>query len=89
MADDSHAEVLEEFRAVTGANADRAKFYLESANWNIQVRLLRSSNKRMDAERSNSWIRRFVRMRKTASHINVWFVYGSVCVCLCVYTISQ
>lgn len=38
MSDDNHSEVLSEFTAVTGASEDRAKFYLESANWNLQVR---------------------------------------------------
>lgn len=37
MSDDNHSEILAEFTTVTGASEDRAKFYLESANWNIQV----------------------------------------------------
>lgn len=38
MADSDHTEILSEFRAVTNVAEDRAKFYLESANWNLQVR---------------------------------------------------
>lgn len=38
MSDSNHNEILSEFRAVTNVAEDRAKFYLESANWNLQVR---------------------------------------------------
>lgn len=38
MSDSDHTEILSEFRAVTNVAEDRAKFYLESANWNLQVR---------------------------------------------------
>lgn len=34
---DNQDETLSEFTNVTGIAADRAKFYLESANWNLQV----------------------------------------------------
>lgn len=37
MSDENHDEVLSEFTTVTGIATDRAKFYLESANWNLQV----------------------------------------------------
>lgn len=40
MADSDHTEILSEFRAVTNVAEDRAKFYLESANWNLQVRTI-------------------------------------------------
>ncbi|XP_072046051.1 NSFL1 cofactor p47-like [Amphiura filiformis] len=40
MADDSAQEgKIAEFSAVTGADSDRAKFFLESSNWQIQVAL--------------------------------------------------
>lgn len=38
MSDSLHDEILSDFRAVTNVAEDRAKFYLESANWNLQVR---------------------------------------------------
>lgn len=38
MSDSNHSEILSEFRAVTNVAEDRAKFYLESANWDLQVR---------------------------------------------------
>lgn len=34
---DNQDEMLSEFTSVTGIAADRAKFYLESTNWNLQV----------------------------------------------------
>lgn len=38
MSDTDHdTELLSEFTTVTGATDDRARFYLESANWNLQV----------------------------------------------------
>lgn len=37
MSDSNHDEILSEFTVVTGVSEDRAKFYLESANWNLQV----------------------------------------------------
>lgn len=37
MSDGNRDEILSEFTAVTGVAEDRAKFYLESANWNLQV----------------------------------------------------
>lgn len=36
MADADNG-MLSEFTTVTGVTEDRAKFYLESANWNLQV----------------------------------------------------
>lgn len=45
MSDSDHNELLLEFTTVTGANEDRAKFYLESANWNIQVLWKNQNNK--------------------------------------------
>lgn len=39
MSDSNHNEILSEFRAVTNVAEDRAKFYLESANWDLQVRI--------------------------------------------------
>lgn len=43
MSDSNHNEILSEFRAVTNVAEDRAKFYLESANWNLQVRTIYST----------------------------------------------
>lgn len=40
MSDSNQNEILSEFRAVTNVAEDRAKFYLESANWNLQVRTI-------------------------------------------------
>lgn len=37
MSDANQEETQSEFMAVTGVAKDRAKFYLESANWNLQV----------------------------------------------------
>ena len=37
MSDSNRDEILSDFTAVTGVAEDRAKFYLESANWNLQV----------------------------------------------------
>lgn len=37
MSDGNRDEILSEFTGVTGVAEDRAKFYLESANWNLQV----------------------------------------------------
>lgn len=37
MADGNQDELISQFTNVTGATADRAKFYLESANGNLQV----------------------------------------------------
>lgn len=86
MSDDSHAEVLEEFRAVTGANADRAKFYLESANWNIQVCGMgcwaQENNLSNETER---WQRRkrLSVLRKSASHTLLGVLCMRVRVCWC------
>lgn len=38
MSDTNHDEMLSEFTVVTGVTEERAKFYLESANWNLQVK---------------------------------------------------
>lgn len=42
MADNSQdqEEMVTQFSDVTGIAADRAKFYLEAANWTLQVRFL-------------------------------------------------
>lgn len=42
MADNSQDqdEMVTQFSDVTGVTSDRAKFYLEAANWTLQVRLL-------------------------------------------------
>lgn len=37
MADNSQREKIEQFTNLTGVEADRAKFYLESSGWNIEV----------------------------------------------------
>ncbi|KAI0226633.1 NSFL1 cofactor p47 [Lamellibrachia satsuma] len=37
MADASHDELIVQFTSVTGADAERAKFYLESAAWSLDV----------------------------------------------------
>lgn len=37
MSDGNQDEILSEFKTVTGINEDRAKFYLESTNWDLQV----------------------------------------------------
>ncbi len=37
MADTDHSELLAKFSNVTGADADRARFYLESAAWKLDV----------------------------------------------------
>ncbi|XP_031640210.1 NSFL1 cofactor p47 [Contarinia nasturtii] len=39
MSDSNQEETQSEFMTVTGVAADRAKFYLESANWNLQLAL--------------------------------------------------
>lgn len=41
MADNSQdqEEMVTQFSDVTGVAADRAKFYLEAANWTLQVRI--------------------------------------------------
>lgn len=39
MSDGNHDEVLSEFTGVTGVDKDRAKFYLESANWDLSVNI--------------------------------------------------
>lgn len=38
MSDD-HTALISQFAGVTGANADRSKFYLESANWKLDLAL--------------------------------------------------
>lgn len=38
MADSNHDELLSQFTDITGATAERATFFLESANWQLQVR---------------------------------------------------
>lgn len=45
MSDSDHNELLSEFTTITGTSEDRAKFYLESANWNLQVFQMNSNNK--------------------------------------------
>lgn len=37
MADDDQAKLLQQFREVTGVDEERAKFYLEAANWQLQA----------------------------------------------------
>ncbi|XP_061178194.1 NSFL1 cofactor p47-like [Saccostrea echinata] len=37
MADNSQREKIEQFTNLTGVDADRAKFYLESSGWNIEL----------------------------------------------------
>lgn len=37
MADASHSDLLAQFTGVTGVDAERAKFYLEAAAWNLDV----------------------------------------------------
>lgn len=37
MSDSNQDTILSEFTTVTGVTTDRAKFFLESANWNLQV----------------------------------------------------
>ncbi|XP_048779746.2 NSFL1 cofactor p47-like isoform X1 [Ostrea edulis] len=37
MADNSQREKIEQFTNLTGIDADRAKFYLESSGWNIEL----------------------------------------------------
>lgn len=39
MSDANHDEVLSEFTGVTGIDKERAKFYLESANWDLSVNI--------------------------------------------------
>lgn len=53
MSDSNHDEILSEFTAVTGSNEDRAKFYLESANWNLQVR--NTMNKCCNKKNASQW----------------------------------
>lgn len=35
--DESQADKISQFTGVTGVDADRAKFYLESAAWSVDV----------------------------------------------------
>ena len=37
----SHSELIAQFTCVTGVDAERAKFYLESAAWKLDVRVSR------------------------------------------------
>ena len=37
MADASHSELIARFTSVTGVDTDRAKFYLESSAWQLDV----------------------------------------------------
>ena len=37
MADAAHSELIAQFTGVTGVDTDRAKFFLESAGWNLDV----------------------------------------------------
>lgn len=39
MADTDRQEMITQFCDVTGEPAERAEFYLSSANWTLQVRL--------------------------------------------------
>ena len=39
MADASHDDLVVQFTSVTGADAERAKFYLESAAWSLDVNI--------------------------------------------------
>lgn len=39
MADNNHQELLSQFCDITGATTERATFFLESANWQLQVRM--------------------------------------------------
>lgn len=39
MADSNHDELLSQFTDITGTTAERATFFLESANWQLQVSL--------------------------------------------------
>ena len=39
MADASHSDLIAQFTGVTGVDAERAKFYLESAAWKLDVSL--------------------------------------------------
>ncbi len=39
MADASHDDLVVQFASVTGADAERAKFYLESAAWSLDVNI--------------------------------------------------
>ena len=38
MSDAEKSSLIAEFSAVTGVDADRARFYLESAQWKLDVR---------------------------------------------------
>lgn len=40
MADSDRQELITQFTDVTGVSADRAQFYLESANWTLQVHII-------------------------------------------------
>ena len=45
MADDSARESqIAEFSNVTGVDSDRAKFFLESSNWQLQVISLKQNS---------------------------------------------
>lgn len=39
MSNVNQDEILSEFTGVTGIAEDRAKFYLESANWDLSVNI--------------------------------------------------
>lgn len=37
MADNEREEMINQFTDVTGVTTDRARFYLEAANWTLQA----------------------------------------------------
>lgn len=39
MSDPDRQALITEFKEITGVADDRAKFYLESTNWTLQVQL--------------------------------------------------
>lgn len=37
MSDSNHDELISQFADITGTSTERATFFLESANWQLQV----------------------------------------------------
>lgn len=40
MSESKNEEAIASFRSITSADEERAKFYMESSNWNLDVSIL-------------------------------------------------
>lgn len=49
MADTNHDGLVSQFAEITGASTERAQFFLESANWQLQVNRFEHSIKMMSS----------------------------------------